>query len=90
MSTVNETTEYAIKVGDRGYLGDQLPMLKVIVPHLDSGETNFETVNSQAVSLARTYRQMGCPEIADEVEIIKRTVTVTRGDQVTVVPVRGN
>lgn len=80
MSRVDTLEEFAVEVPGRGYLG----ILDMLSDDPDTGVTNPDDAVKMLKSGMRKYESMGCPEIAATLRVVKRTITLTRGDWVPV------
>ena len=75
--TDHETaTEYAIEVPGRGFAVRQ-PWGVVVSDEAPYSSDLMHTMN-ELNSIKVTYEKAGCPEIAETVRLVSRTVTVTR------------
>lgn len=79
MTEIDSAPEYAVEVPGRGY-ADSHPYSVCLTKEPKA----YSPVRDDAISaLERTkerYIAMGCPEIAETVRLVSRTVTVTRGE----------
>jgi hypothetical protein len=79
MISLDANNEYAIHVPGRGYVMSVGPTIitlvddLIIFPDLDDAIATMKRAKMQ-------YVTMRCPEIAESIRILTRTVTVTRGD----------
>lgn len=79
--TQHTDVEYAVEVPDRGwYIGGMPPTTVLLSESPEHGVPNLAQANDLAYSVRNRYHALGCPEIAETVRVVSRTVVVTRGD----------
>lgn len=80
MTTVETDTEYGVEVVGRGYVTGMLPFTITLTNDPYTGTIDRAGAEALVKRTKGQYTSMGCPEIADTVRLVSRTVTVTRGD----------
>jgi hypothetical protein len=78
MTEINSENEYAVEVVGRGYVFISFPSL--VVSDKAAYQTDVADVHHTAELVRKAYISMGCPEVAETVRVVSRTVTVTRGE----------
>lgn len=74
---IDEGVEYAVEVPGRGYIDWAGNLVEQDVMHC---LPNINDAVRMMDDVKGRYRNMGCPEVAQTVRVVQRTVTVTRGD----------
>lgn len=80
MNTVESGVEYGVEVVGRGYVTGMLPFTVTLTDDPYTGTIDLADAEALVKRTKGQYTSMGCPEIADTVRLISRTVTVTRSD----------
>lgn len=80
MTHVEAGTEYSVEVVGRGYVTGVVPWSISLTDDPYTGTIDLADAEALVKRTKGQYISMGCPEIADTVRLISRTVTVTRSD----------
>lgn len=80
MAPTTAETQYAIKVGDRGWATGWSDNVQAEEPGENQVIRSRKDAEETAASIARRYEAMGAPEIAVQVEVMQRTRTCSYSD----------
>lgn len=82
MAATTAHTQYAVKVGNRGWATVWGQTISADEPDQRSGglHDSRKAAEEAAADLARRYVELGAPDIADSIEIYQRTQTLSYSD----------
>lgn len=88
MSTEESWTEYHVEIPGKGFYNDYFGYNGGLIQNPIDGTTDREDAEKLLANGRGVYERMGCPEVAETLRIVSRTVTLIKTDWAVPVDIR--